>query len=302
MILYAGLREDSMDYKVYKVLYKNYNDITIEYAFKLISFLVQNFFGGNIKYLFLIFAFLAVSLKFKAIKILSSSVVASICIYYSNYYLLHEMTQIRAGVASAFLLLAIKPIYERDFKKFLIYAALGFSFHYSALVILPLWFLRNKINFKLLFCSIFVGYAFYFLGISIITIIPIPGVQEKIEIYLKLQESDEKTINVFNYLYLARIIIFYILLLNFKKLVTYNKYLPILLNIYSISIVSYTVFASVPAFASRISEFFGVVEIILFPLLMYLFKPVILGRFVVAMIALIFLLINLYYVKLIFDI
>lgn len=301
-ILFAGFKEDSLDYEVYIDLFRTYKYTTVEPAFKLISYLVQTYTDGDIRYMVIAFAALGVSLKFRSILILGTSLFASVCIYLSNFYLLHEMTQIRAGVASALFLLSIKPLYDRNLKKFLLLALLAFTFHYSALIIFPLWFLKSKINKKLLFSSVFIGYALYFLGVDLIAVIPIPGVQDKIQIYLKLEELEDTKINVFNYVYLCRILILYVFLFNFEKLSKYSKYLPLLLNIYSLSLFSYTIFAAVPAFASRVSEFLGVVEIILFPMLAYLFRPLILGRAMIVVLALAFLLLNLYYVELILDI
>ncbi|WP_226064002.1 EpsG family protein [Kaistella polysaccharea] len=301
MLLFAGFREDSFDYIIYELLFENYETISVEPAFKTISYLVTQF-TEDIRYLFLIFAFLGVSLKLKGITTLSNFVLLSLVVYVSNFYLLHEMTQIRAGVASAFLLLSIKPNMERDLKKFLLFAILGFLFHYSALLILPLWFLPKKINVKILGISIFLGYASFFLGLNFVRIIPIPGIQEKIEAYLTLQEMNNEEINVFGYLYLFRILIFYVLLFNYKKFSKYNIYFPLLLNMYAISLVVFTVFGKIPAFSSRISEMLGVVEIILIPMLVYLFRVQILGRLLVVLVALVFLLVNLFYVELIFDI
>ena len=300
MALFAGFRQDSYDYIIYELLYENYEEMSVEPSFRAISYLVSHY-TDDIRYLFLTFAFLGVALKLKAISTLSKFVLLSLVVYASNFYLLHEMTQIRAGVAAGFLLLSIKPNVERDLKKFLIFAVLGFLFHYSAILILLLWFLPKKINVKVLALSIFFGYASYFIGLDFVKIIPIPGIQEKIEIYLSLQEVNDDKINVFGYLYLLRIAVFYILLFKYKKLAQKSAYFPLLINMYAISLVVFTVFGSIPAFASRLSELFGMVEIILFPLLVYLFKPRILGSFVVVLLALVFLLINLYYVELIID-
>lgn len=300
MFLFAGFQEDSLDYEGYELLFENYERTTVEPAFKFISFVVSAF-TNDIRYLFLIFAFLGVTLKLKGITTLSNFVLLSLVVYVSNFYLLHEMTQIRTGVASAFLLLSIKPNMERNLKKFLLFAILGFLFHYSAILILPLWFLSKKINVKILGISIFVGYASFFLGLNFVRIIPIPGIQEKIQAYLTLQEINNEEVNVFGYLYLLRILIFYILLFNYKKFSKYNIYFPLLLNIYAISLVAFTIFGKIPAFSSRVSELMGVVEIILIPMLVYLFRVQILSRLIVVLVALLFLLVNLYYVELIFD-
>ena len=304
LVLTAGLREYSYDYDIYLYLFRYTSEIDVEPSFRMISYFIKNILDGTSMYLFFIFALIGVFVKLKGIANLSSQFLLCLAIYFSNYFLLHEMTQIRAGVASGFLLLSLPALHHGNVKKFLFYGLLAVSFHYSALLIFPLWFLRNRFNMTWLYSSVLLGFAIYFVGFNFVNNIQIPGipaVQEKIRIYLALQELENDKINVFNAVYLSKITIFYILLLNFKKLLPYNKYLPLLMNIYAISLFSYAIFAEVPAFASRISELLGVVDIILIPMIAYLLKPVVLGRVVVLILALIYLLINLYYVELIID-
>lgn len=212
------------------------------------------------------------------------------------------MTQIRAGVASALLLLCIKPIYDRNLKLFLLFAVLAFSFHFSALMILPLWFLNTKPQKKLLIILIPISYLLFFLGVDLIMSIPISGVSEKIEIYKKLYEigGDEWTnINLFNLVFLAKIAIFYFLLFRYEILFTQNNYFPILMKIYCMSLISYPLLATLPVFSTRVSEFYGVVDIVLIPFLYYIFKPIYFSKAIIIFIGLSLLLIDLFYVKLI---
>jgi hypothetical protein len=302
LIIVAGFRpEDSvLDYDLYL---KNFSDIKsntqvfIEPTFILISSLVNSSI-----YLFLIYAILGVSLKFIAIKQLSELWFLSVLIYLCNFYLLHELTQIRAGVASAILLLCVKPIYERNWKKFVFFALLGFSFHYSALVIFPLWFLGHEPRKKWLILSIPISYMIYFLGINLVLVLPIPGIQEKLETYKSIQELGDEvwnSINVFNLLFLTRITIFYFLLWKYDLVLRYNKYLPILIKIYCISLMTIPIFATMPVVAFRVNEFIGIIEIILIPLMFYVLRPVYFSRAVILFIGLCLMLIVLFYNKLI---
>jgi hypothetical protein len=304
LIIIAGFRQgDSVrDYDGYVIMFQNKSDTIIEPSFALISFLVHALLGDNSIYLFIIFAILGVSLKFVAIKQLTELWFLSVLIYFSNFFILHEMTQIRVGVASALMLLCVKPIYDRNLKYFLLFALLAFSFHFSALMILPLWFLNNKPQKKWLVVLIPISYLIFFLGINLITSIPIPGVHEKIEIYQKLQEIGDEAftnINLFNLVFLTKIAIFYFLIYKYELLLSYNKYFSILMKMYCISLISYPIFATIPAFATRINELYGVVDFILIPFLYYVFKPIYFSRAIVVFIGLSLILIVLFYVKLI---
>lgn len=306
IILFAGFRDGEKvnDYLVYIELYNHSNysfDLIVEITYILISKFVYNVFNDTL-YLFVIYAILGVLLKLFAIKQLSDLWVLSIVIYLSYFFILHEMTQIRAGVAAGFLLLCIKPIYERNWKHFLLFAILGFLFHYSALIFLPLWILGRKPCKCFLIFSIPLAYVIYFSGINLIEYLPIPGIQEKLDMYQKAQElgvGGFGEINVFNLVFIVKIAIFYVLLWNYELLSERNKYTSILMTVFCISLMSFPIFAVMPVVGFRISELYGIVEILLIPLLYYIFKPQIIARTIVILIALVMLCISIFYNKLI---
>lgn len=302
-LIIAGFRGEGVDkdYDNYMVMF-NLPDFFVEPTFTLISSFVHTFLSSNILYLFFIYAAFGVTIKCIAIKQLTELWFLSLVIYCSFFFMLHEMTQIRVGVSSAFLLLCIKPIYERNLKNFLIFATLGSLFHYSAILIFPLWFLKDLPRRNLLIYSIPIAYLLYFIGIDLIFTIPIPGIQEKIEIYKALQElggEEAEPINVFNLYMLTKIGIFYFMLYKYDVIILNNKYSPILMKIYCISLMAIPIFANTQAFGFRISELFGIVEIILIPLLYYSFKEIYFGRALVISIGLTIMLIVIYIDKLI---
>lgn len=304
LILIAGFRSEEVvrDYVNYVTYFHDQDFLAVEPAFVVISKIIYSLIGPYPIYLFLLFAILGVSFKLIAIKQLTELWFLSLVIYLSNFFILHEMTQIRAGIASAFLLLCVKPIYERDLKKFLLFALLGFLFHYSAIVILPLWFLGIKTRKKVLLLSLPIGYLVYFSGINLITTIPISVIQTKISMYQTLMElgnEESILINVFNFVFLSKILIFYFLLSKYDLLLSYNKYTPILIKIYCISLMSYLVLAVLPPIATRINELLAVVDIILIPFIYYAFKPAWFSKSLIVFIGMCFLFINLFYVKLI---
>ena len=304
LILTAGFRKEEAvrDYVTYVTYFHEQDFLLVEPSFVLISNVIHLLIGPYPIYLFVLFATLGVSLKLTAIKQLSELWFLSIVIYVSHFFILHEMTQIRAGIASALLLLCVKPIYDRDLKKFLLFAFLGFVFHYSAIVILPLWFLGLKPRKIFLLFSIPVAYIIYFTGINLITTIPIAVIQSKISIYQTLMEMGNEEsilINVFNLVFLGKIALFYFLLSKYKLIASHNKYVPVLMKIYCISLISYPVLAVMPPVATRINELFAIVEIALLPLIYYSFKPIWFSKSIVVFIGICFLLINLFYVKLI---
>src|ERR1035437_6597405 len=129
-------------------------------------------------------------------------------IYFSFYFFLHELTQIRAGVASAFILMSIPYIYEKNPKKFFLYAGAAAVFHFSALVLLPFYFLkRDKIHTWYFFLIPF-GYLLHFLNVnlaSLIQLINIDIINYKYVLYTHNVENQK--INIFNVLMISRYIL-----------------------------------------------------------------------------------------------
>lgn len=279
LILIAAFRDGAdVDYRGYVDYYNNIEQETIEPTFHLICYLVKIFFFDNVVFLFLIYALLGVSLKLIAIKQLTRLSLLSVAMYISFYYILHDMTQIRAGVASGILLLCVKPLFTRNLKKFLFLAIIASLFHYSALIIFLLWFISpNSLNKNKYACLIPLGYVCYFAGISmskLLTLLPFDAVQAKVEAYFYLTEfSDGPSSNVFNVLFLLRCFIAYVILWKVDFIALSNKYTYLLLKIYFLSLFSFLLFADIPGFAFRISELLGIVEIILFPLMIYIYTP-----------------------------
>lgn len=239
LVLNAGLRGDvDNDYAGY-VKYYLFSDygFNVEPAFHAIVYVVRNILFDNVVFLFLIYAILGVLLKMVAIKQLTSLWFLSLLIYFSFFYILQDLTQIRAGVATGILLLCIKPLYERNFKRFVLYTIIAFLFHYSALLILLLWFLKPvKINVFLYAILIPTAYCFYYLDISfskLLLLIPIDAIQSKVEIYYNISESAQSVqTNVLNIMQILKCLLSFFLLWKIDIITTYNKYAPLLLKIY----------------------------------------------------------------------
>ena len=294
------------DYAAYVEMYKNTFKWNIEFSFTIIAWLVKHILGDNILFLFIIYAILGITIKFVAIRELTTLYFLSLAIYISDIYILHELTQIRVGVAAGFMLLCIKPIYEKNWGKFLVFSTCAIFFHTSALLILPLWFLTSHSINKYVYASIIpIGYIFYFSQINLvemaISLIPIDYIHQKFEFYKHIQQNTKKfnEINVFNYVFLAKISIYYLLLWKERLLSRYNRYVVILLKIQAIALTSFVFFASMPTFSFRITELLGIVEIVTIPMMIYIIKPKWVGKICVVGVAFIVLLINIFYVGLI---
>jgi EpsG family len=296
---------NNFDYSGYVALYNKaalINTLRIEPTFILISFIVKHVFN-NVLFLFIIYAFLGVFLTFYAIKKLTAFYFLSVLIYFSNFFIFHEMTQIRVGVASALILLSLKPLLERNFKAFILIILLAFLFHYSSLIALPLYFLNgNKINIFIFAIIIPLSYLFYFLNIHfayLIDLIPIPEINIKFQQYKFLSTLNSSKVNVFSYLQLSRCLLAAIFLWKWELLQRNNKFGILLIKIYVIAISLLVLLADIPGLGARASELLLSVEIILIPCLMYVFKQKQLGILIITLIGFLFLYLILLYSRLI---
>ena len=173
MAIIVGLRPEGIDhdYGHYIEMYNKNYEITTEFTFILIANFVSSVFDNHV-YLFLIYAILYLALKY---------LVMALC----TFYILHDFNQIRVGVASGFVLLAIPYLFEGKRWKYVLFIALGICFHYSAIVMLGFVFLSGKPFTKLDYCLygaiIPISYVCYFLHIDPFFLVPIPYFEENLE-------------------------------------------------------------------------------------------------------------------------
>ena len=294
LFLVAGLRpaESVPDYTVYESMYESVlisgrvNFIT-EPSFSALALFVDRFLGHPV-FLFLIYAALGVWLKMTAIRKLSELWFLSLLFYFSTFFLLHEMVQIRAGVATGFILLAIRPLYERKPGPFLLLMACAILFHYSALAFLPVWFLpRHKRRNWFLWGIIPLGGLLYLANVNLLGFaLPLLTLQERFANTMNAQAAGGfDTVSVFGPIQIMRTVPYYLLLCYHTKLLQHNRYATLLLYIYAVGIFAGLAFGAIPVIAGRLSDIFVVVEIVLVPMLVYVIKPRLAGRLVVAGIA-----------------
>jgi hypothetical protein len=280
LIFFIGLRgvEVSSDY----ITYIEYFDaIKHTKGLNLFSFYEPTYVlitkvSPGIVILMLIYAALSVVIKLNAIKVLTPFVFITIAIWFTHFFLVQEMNQIRAAVAISILLLAIPYVVSRDFLKFVIIVLVAGSFHYSALLFIPVYFLNAKKMSAIYFVAIPGAYILNTMGIGLIEIlskINLSILQSKIDSYNLLFSMGSYTkINIYNPVIILRVCLIYILLYHHKILAQKNIYTIIMVKMYVISIVCMVLLSSLPAFGLRIADVFGIAEIILLPFMFYLFK------------------------------
>lgn len=305
LICVAGFRigEKMPDYETYVGLYDQaisdkltyFIEISFHYFAKLSNIIKP----GNVVVLFVLYSILGVSLKMISIRYLSGLWFYSLIIYTSNYFILHEMIQIRAGVATGFILLSLVPMYNRQFFKFLFLIGLATFFHYTSLIFLFLWFL-NPNEYKKLFYIILILLAFviHFIGLDLLAFVlrhtPFYTIDPTSISYLDLEDQSSK-INVISIFVLTKIVILIYFTYFINRIEIFNKYIFILLKLYALGIFFYIAFSIYPVLAVRISYTLMASEIFIIPTLIFTIKGHYLPRLIVITYGLLAFTLNVYF-------
>lgn len=283
MVLIAGLREigldpDSANYEYsFQHYYQSSEMGMVEPSFTLIS-AVLNVFTDNVHLLFLVYALLGVTIKLYAFKKNLQCIFVPMMLYISFYFVLHEMTQIRAGVVSALFLLAVYHIAKKEKRKALLLIIVGSFFHYSSLALLPTLMFGNKnLNRKeniMIALLIPLSYLIYFGGISMLLNTDIPLIGNKLAIYQQAMEKGKMTvnINVFDPVHLVSVMLFYYTLYFRKTITAFNENYNVVIKIVALGLFLHTSLAFLPVLALRISQLYCIVNIFLFSGIVYTFK------------------------------
>lgn len=269
----VGLDRDSINYA--EVIAKGYSDESInEPTFNIIKYVSGFLFPDVTLGVFIIYALLGVSIKIYSIKKLSYNPIFSAYMYLFFYFILHEMTQIRVGVASGFFLLSIYDRLKGDNFKSLAKIALAVSFHFSAIIGLVIFiFDCSKINRPFFVLLPFLGVVLYLLlsnqgFMQYLFFLP-ETIYLKMQLYIELKNNGlYDTINVFNVLYIFLAVVYYLSLIKINKI---NPSDYIYIKLIGVSLFSFYAMSFLPVFAFRISEFFSVVIIIFISNMIYIF-------------------------------
>ena len=269
LILLTGFRGPvDGDYLNYKDIYEKIklssgdNQNIIEPGYFLLNYFIINLELG-FQFVLLIMAIFTIVPKLVALYNISENFPLSLLSYYSTVFFVFDFTQIRQAFAITLFIVSIKFIKD---KKFIIYFLLILAatlFHFSALILMPCYFLFNRVyrhsvlyviiaacaiislfSIKINFLDLFSGYN-----------IPNEWVAGKLNYYI---QADSVSYTSIKQVFLALIFI-----RIGKKVSVKNAYANILLNIYVFGILLSTIVNQVPELSYRIKWYFLWTECIL---------------------------------------
>lgn len=282
LILWVGLRPVGIDHDSPNYVSLFYGTVKLgmldlmEPSFEIICS-VARLFGGP-EMLFIIYALLAIPLKGYVIFRQSNAPFLTIALWLSNYFMLQESNQIRGAVVTSIFLFSIPYLANGNKWKYFVCVMVGMFFHYSAIALLIFLFMGNKKLTTVWKISLAVAplicYAIHLKGIDPFTLIPLPFFEDKIQLYEYARDKGFSVeLNVFHLLILFRLSCFYLILWKYDEVVKYCNHVGLMLKVLCCSICTYIAFAYMPDFAVRVSELYGIIDILIFPTLVYMVKP-----------------------------
>lgn len=274
-----GIDKDSLNY--IELLDKNIrifdaNFLDKEPAFWLINEINHIIFNGSLRAFFILFAFLGVFFKVIVIKKYSDNVFLSILVYISLFFILHEMTQIRAGISIAVVYLAINDIVNRNLRNFILKLVIAAFFHYSALIFVFLYFINSrKINrvwyFSLPLIGILIYYFNFFQSILLYLLPFFPDfISHKLYIYFDMLNKSE--VNIVSPLNLGNLFLLFTLWFNIIFLDKRNAYHTLFVKMLSIGFWILFSFSFIEVIGYRLSNFLFFTLVFLIPITINKFK------------------------------
>jgi hypothetical protein len=312
LILMCGFRGDiDGDYWAYIISYNDAisNEVSanMEFSYTAISRMADALVGSFNGVLFF-YALVSISLlTYIIIKYYNSNLYVFL-VYYSFYFFLHPMTQIRGSIAASVVLLSLQFIYKKELWKFLLVVFLGAIFHSSSLLIIPFYFVVN--NFKLKnYQAIIITIAAFIIGkvfrpFDLLVGLPFGEelyVLNKLEMHKNTLEGGvgNRTANV--YIIMALLKLGFNIFLRYKAelLEERFKYFRTFLTVHFWGYIIYLLLSEMHLVSARIAELLGITEIFLIPMLIEMFRPKWAGKSMVITMAIFQFIITLFIVKLV---
>lgn len=294
MICIAGLRAvgSTPDTESYELMYYQKSNIILakatEPTFELISSILRSMSLG-VNALFFAYAIISVPIHLAAFWKISKMPFITLTIYVSYYYMMHEMVQIRAGVAAGLFLLAIYYYVEKKKAIAFAFILLGTTFHYSAAAGLVIFFLRDRLpKWQKVILSMIVpiGLVVYFSHIDISRIIPDELIGTKLALYREMRDKGIEDEHrgwplEINILIWMNIVLYYASIYYSEYLMKHCKYVNIAIKIQAVAFIFLLYFNGVSkVLGNRMNDYLSIVNIILWTASVYAFAPRMLSKII----------------------
>lgn len=313
LFLFAGLREagigaDDFAYvgKFLEVpdishwLYGNYSysyqSVLMEPLYLLYGAFIR-LFTDDYAFLFTGVAFLSVTLAIQNYYRYSHYIFLTLLLFFVHTYLYRDINQIRSGVAAAIGLFLIAQIHNRQHIKVWFTLCLASLFHMASFVLIFAYLFsflkvtRNRV-ITAYFFALFLGV----IGASqvIFKLIPGGGIMAK-KLYNYTENGNYvNAISLFDITNIKNSAILFVIIFFWKRLEKVVPYFTTFVLFYLLAVGIRVAFWDLGVLAARTSTFFAIVEVILIPYFIFIFRNKVFITFIIILYAFLTLYLNLF--------
>lgn len=274
LFMFLGFRyETGYDYDSYKNFYNGIRlnslgsifSTRYEPGFMTCIYLCKTILKVSYQEFLIFISILSFLPKYRFIKKYSIYPFLALLMYYPGIYLGQDFGQLRQGIAVGFCFLSIQYIYEKAFIKYLLMIILAMSFHYSAILFFPIYFVtRYDYSGKFIISSLICAIVISFVKIDtiIIKVFLLLAPSNISEYFMILVNEQSKKI-IFDFGFIIRIATITLYMINRDKIKEYDKFYEIIFNIYFIGTILYCLFYSIPVLSSRGLYYYKFLDIII---------------------------------------
>ena len=184
------------------------------------------------------------------------------------------MNAIRMGAALGLVMMSWEPWSKNEHAKALGFIALACVFHYSMIVLLPVYFcVRNNSKLILLFVALVpLAYVLHFSlkALSIFDMLNLTFVTIKSNAY---KEAEINELPVFSTVLVMRMVVIALVFYFREALEKECSLFYLLFKLYCVGFFIVVTFADMPTVALRLLDIFACTELILLPMLCYRVEP-----------------------------
>lgn len=270
------------DASTYEYYFYNTDDPIVEIATEPTYIFLSRFVlscGGGVVVVFFIYALLAISVKLTVLWNITPYIFTALIVYMGIYYPLHDVIQIRCGVAAAFLLWGMVLLAKRQYLLAVGLTFIATMFHYSSLAFVPILLVGNipvgKYLRYLLGAIIPICLVLYVMHIGAISLIPNSIIEGKLDIYKEISEAGgwAEYIPYKQLTFLAEFVLLYVFLFYYDTIEKHCIYAPILVKILVLEMFFLTMFTEIPVLGGRLHDLFGMFNTLAFTCSLYCIKP-----------------------------
>ena len=283
-LVIAGLRSEYeviSDWGVYSTYFQSIPAITsifkweyftsyqppFEFGYFLLNSIIKTFTDNSYVFFFIIELAICV-LLYKSLRKYTKNVAIALLIYFSVLFTVLDVAYIRQGIAVGLFLFSLQYIEQKKFAHYLLWVTAAASFHSSALVLYPLYFICNRVlSSKVIVLVLAISVLCFLLNIDIVSpLLYFLPENPRVEYYLATEKYSVSRPLTFTH---AEFLLVLTVLLAYRKRIDnlrlHDAYLNIFINLFIIYGVIIFLFFGVSIVSARLKFYFLTSFLIIFP-------------------------------------